>query len=571
MEFPQEAPVPVPSEPIHIPTFTPAGQPEISFGSRQVLPKENLINLVSALVYFGLTFGAGTQTLGEEYVDIQPRSVVSERNPSRRRRLFTLFLTILSPPLFRMLLHRLRSQVPRRPASSEDNEPPRPFKEKVLDVMEKLESWIEIASELNLAWFFLRGGFFDLGKRIAGVGYVSSLPPPETPPSDRPTYSILGLLLLFPLLKRLPSLPSLLSSSSNTNSTDLPTEVVPSRFYLPNSTLPLPDPSEVDTSTSSAPPPAYVAEKAGSSKGKERQEVVDEEKARQIKEARKCTLCLEEWTDPTVTECGHVFCWSCIVGWSGEKAECPLSLLHFLPYFRIPEPIASQLGLLLALSTSAMSCTSSPASPILQELVPFTRRFPWELLLHTFELCDSSTLAIAGRVSLDWILGTSPMMYRDREVVVSSAETLERLFCERDEKTTSPRLLAPLSLSQIRRLTLDFSIIPHIPKLLNLSFTRLLPNTDPLVLQSLTLSYQYLQRDVLRPLHRVLLPHLNPLRVSYDVRNRPSEDQAWYNDGAPHALGGWNTEVVELKGLLIEMWDGRQWTLFLNDLTYFPS
>ena len=39
------------------------------------------------------------------------------------------------------------------------------------------------------------------------------------------------------------------------------------------------------------------------------------------------------------------------------------------------------------------------------------------------------------------------------------------------------------------------------------------------------------------------------------------DHQAWYNDGAPHALVGWDTEVVELKGLLIEMWDGRQWTL----------
>lgn len=84
-----------------------------------MLPKENLISLVSAVVYFGLTFGAGqlepslfflrvlqsrahlpfflsfcvfsrlfippgTQTIGEEYVDIQPRSVISQRNPSRR-------------------------------------------------------------------------------------------------------------------------------------------------------------------------------------------------------------------------------------------------------------------------------------------------------------------------------------------------------------------------------------------------------------------------------------------------------------------------------------------------------
>lgn len=43
--------------------------------------------------------------------------------------------------------------------------------------MEKVEAWIEVASELNLAWFFLRGGFFDLGKRIAGVGYVSPCVP----------------------------------------------------------------------------------------------------------------------------------------------------------------------------------------------------------------------------------------------------------------------------------------------------------------------------------------------------------------------------------------------------------
>jgi peroxin-10 len=39
------------------------------------------------------------------------------------------------------------------------------------------------------------------------------------------------------------------------------------------------------------------------------------------RDARKCTLCLEMWAAPTVTECGHVFCWSCIVGWSAEKVR----------------------------------------------------------------------------------------------------------------------------------------------------------------------------------------------------------------------------------------------------------
>lgn len=35
--------------------------------------------------------------------------------------------------------------------------------------------------------------------------------------------------------------------------------------------------------------------------------------------ARRCTLCLEERTSTCATECGHLFCWSCILGWGREK------------------------------------------------------------------------------------------------------------------------------------------------------------------------------------------------------------------------------------------------------------
>lgn len=35
--------------------------------------------------------------------------------------------------------------------------------------------------------------------------------------------------------------------------------------------------------------------------------------------SRNCTLCLEERTDSCSTDCGHLFCWSCIVGWGREK------------------------------------------------------------------------------------------------------------------------------------------------------------------------------------------------------------------------------------------------------------
>lgn len=42
------------------------------------------------------------------------------------------------------------------------------------------------------------------------------------------------------------------------------------------------------------------------------------------RQQRKCTLCLEEMKDPSVTTCGHVFCWTCIGDWVKEKPECPL-------------------------------------------------------------------------------------------------------------------------------------------------------------------------------------------------------------------------------------------------------
>lgn len=38
-----------------------------------------------------------------------------------------------------------------------------------------------------------------------------------------------------------------------------------------------------------------------------------------VRGSRNCTLCLEERTATTSTECGHLFCWDCIVGWGREK------------------------------------------------------------------------------------------------------------------------------------------------------------------------------------------------------------------------------------------------------------
>jgi peroxin-10 len=38
-----------------------------------------------------------------------------------------------------------------------------------------------------------------------------------------------------------------------------------------------------------------------------------------LRASRTCTLCLSERTESCATECGHLFCWPCIVGWGREK------------------------------------------------------------------------------------------------------------------------------------------------------------------------------------------------------------------------------------------------------------
>ncbi|KIM84644.1 hypothetical protein PILCRDRAFT_67658 [Piloderma croceum F 1598] len=265
-------------------------------GTRWLTQWDKEIELLVKLGYYGLTTGRAIQTLGEEYTDIWQHSSLAERVPSYRARAALI------------LLPTLPSYVLARWGSVLVNLEPR-----IATILRALPTVFEISSEINLAIFYLRGTYYDVAKRLLGVRHLSSLP--ENPHTRPPSYSLLGILLAIRLLYRLISFVRSTAKPSSEKSKDkLPiTSSQTTETYI--------DDRPVSSFLGPVDPEGEPAKPAE----EDERTILDVASISSATRARRnCTLCLEERTDSCATECGHLFCWSCIVGWGREKAECPL-------------------------------------------------------------------------------------------------------------------------------------------------------------------------------------------------------------------------------------------------------
>ncbi|KAE9409362.1 hypothetical protein BT96DRAFT_962459 [Gymnopus androsaceus JB14] len=277
-------------------------------GTRTLTRWDKEFDLLIKLVYYGLTTGRATQTLGEEYTDIWQRTTTVP--PSR----LTRAALVLLPSLPAYILTRFVNM------SSVSAQSPM-----LAAVLKGLPIALETLTELNLAVFYIRGVYYDVLKRLLRVRHLSSLP--ENPHTRPPSYSLLGVLIIVRLLYRL---KVFLQSKPSTVAEKRGKQVASSReTYLDDRPV-----SQMLDTVDPESEPAKPAEED------ERTMLDVASLPPAIRASRTCTLCLEERTDTCSTECGHLFCWSCIVGWGREKAECPLcrqslNLTRLLPIYNL--------------------------------------------------------------------------------------------------------------------------------------------------------------------------------------------------------------------------------------------
>lgn len=313
--------------------------------------------VVGEILYLALTTAIGNRTLGEEYCDIVQVESESGRLPALGRRAGYILSCILGPYFLGKALPKLRRRVRakleanlRRYGRSHmkaqqegGKQVGRPLGMRVQNyILENLDTITSPSPvyALSLATFYFSGSYYHLSKRIWGLRYIFTRQVQET--DARIGYEVLGVLLVLQMaVQGYLHLHGTMTSADS--STALP--VGTSALVGGGAEVSL-DPNAYSANNAllfdaSSPPVAASSDLQKwthtPANDKPKYELDNEETMGWIGGGnRKCTLCLEEMKDPSVTTCGHVFCWTCIGDWAREKPECPLCrqsclVQHVLP------------------------------------------------------------------------------------------------------------------------------------------------------------------------------------------------------------------------------------------------
>ena len=300
---------------------------ELALGQRTALRAAPETRLVSRLLYYYCMYCLNERSLGEEMMETIPVHITQGlTGPEPKLLSDTRRLALVGLHTFLPYAHeRFLLDWSVGPSSRATNGRPsmrRPFGW-LLDPL--VEACRALSASEFLYWlrrvhillFYFRGHFASFTMRAGGVRLVRSSKAHQ--PSAR--YSVLGALLSAELLS---------------------TTVfkVVHKWRCMRAQIDLEDAATASTTSDGAPSASAsgATETIGAADASTKNEARNEQGLSGTREdpprtdemlregRRRCVLCQGPIQQIAATECGHLFCWECIIGWStsSTKAECPL-------------------------------------------------------------------------------------------------------------------------------------------------------------------------------------------------------------------------------------------------------
>ena len=300
------------------------------YGSRFTHTYISEARTFTELLYLALTTFIGNRTLGEEYCDIIQVSNSNLHLPAIGPRSGYILSVVILPYILTKILpvfrDRIRLRLENNLRRSDATGSKQHMQSYLVENLQSITSPSPIYA-LTLSIFYFTGSYYHLSKRLFGLRYIFTKR--IAPSEQRGGYEVLGVLLILQIaaqgwlhlrsiFKSTPSHPELADGSASFNGVEvgLDHQTITDNVSHPSAHTSHP-PSKTRLEMTTHTPllndnPRYDLR------------TPETMMWIQSRQQRKCTLCLEGLKDPSVTTCGHVFCWTCIGDWVREKPECPL-------------------------------------------------------------------------------------------------------------------------------------------------------------------------------------------------------------------------------------------------------